>query len=424
MIGSADVAQHSDARPTESRAGDSPLHSELPFWITACVRLRRPQRRNGTAITGSLANAVFPAVQALIADRLRTAPDAETPLTRDKVARRCGLTDGKSAGWLFDYLELIGFLRIERHYAVPGRGRDVDTFTVYTQPPANYVGPRTHAELELALDDPDRRQAAVLFLDQLAMRTDSDESTTFEREQPAQSPTLLGKTAGQSGHHGSPTFATEQGDASPTLLAETAGHREGDPSATLSLIDRSSIVKIDRSIEPVPGGPAAPPATGLDDDQAAAVRELVGRLGWAEWSRRRVNGRFRLSRAGADEVQAAICAALVRGYVAMDQVAAVGQAALFEAKKTPVAYVARAFSPANVGRHIRALGDEPLSDDPLPPPDEPDERNDRAPAPPDDALPACTTCGARAGEGAQYRWVTGSDDVAHPCRDCVSNRAN
>ncbi|HEX6359541.1 hypothetical protein [Actinophytocola sp.] len=420
MIGSAHLAQHPDARPTESRAGESPVHSELPFWITACVRLQPPRRRNGAAVTGSLANAVFPAVQALIADRLRTAPDVRTELTRDRIARRCGLTDGKSAAWLFDYLELIGFLRVQRHYAVPGRGRSADTFTVYTQPPATYCGPRTHAELERALDDPDRDHAAVLFLDQPARPTDSHRSPTFAAERGDESPTLLPETAGHAENGGSPTFAFEAGDESPTLLAETARRAEGHPSATVPLIDRSSIRKIEGSIEPVPGGTAAPPATGLEADQAAAVRELVSRLGWAEWSRRRTNGRFWLSLAGANEVEAAICAAVARGAVTLDQAAQVAQDALFEARKTPVVFVARAFSSPTLERRILALGAAPLSDNPMPAPDEPDEPTEPAPAG-TAVLPACSTCRAAEGETAQYRWVEDDDRRARPCPDCLPN---
>lgn len=63
----------------------------VPFWVTACVRLLPPRRRNGAEITPSLANAVFPAVQALLSDRLDADSTASTPLDRSRITRRCGL---------------------------------------------------------------------------------------------------------------------------------------------------------------------------------------------------------------------------------------------------------------------------------------------------------------------------------------------
>lgn len=173
----------------ESVAGDSPVEAAVPFWITACVLLMPPRRRNGEEISATLANAVFPVVQALIADRLRTDPDAAAPLDRDRIARRAGLSSGKKAGWVFDYLELVGGLRVHRHYPEPGRGREADTFTVFTRPPLNYIGPRTHAELEHALDHPDRLLAGHLFLDPDAGQPQGSGSGTFSsRESFALSP--------------------------------------------------------------------------------------------------------------------------------------------------------------------------------------------------------------------------------------------
>lgn len=93
--------------PAEAVAGDSPVAAVVPFWITACVRLMPPRRRTGAEVTASLANAVFPAVQALIADQEQTESEVDAPLDRDRIARRCGLGDAKKAGWLFDHLTLI-----------------------------------------------------------------------------------------------------------------------------------------------------------------------------------------------------------------------------------------------------------------------------------------------------------------------------
>lgn len=101
----------------------------VPFSITARVRIMPPRRRNGAMVTGTLANAVFPAVQALIADRDLVAGTGHAPLDRARIARWCGIGDLKRAGWLFEYLEMIGFLTIERHYNAPGQGRESDTYT-------------------------------------------------------------------------------------------------------------------------------------------------------------------------------------------------------------------------------------------------------------------------------------------------------
>src|SRR5215470_16187494 len=209
---------------TEAVAGDSPIDAAVPFWITACVRLCPPQRRDGTAVSPALANAVIPAVQALLADRLRTTATAAAPLDRDRIARRAGL-DARKAGWLFDYLQRIMFLRIHRHYATPGRGRTVDTFTVYTQPPLNYLGPRTHADLERALDEhPTSGRTVAMF---------------------------LGEPAGQPEGAETGTVTTDQRTESGTLVSTPAGQPEGTGSGTFLQIDRSTIEE-SRSIEPVP----------------------------------------------------------------------------------------------------------------------------------------------------------------------------
>lgn len=159
MKGSAELAQQ------QPGAVDiEPGNAAVPIWITACVRLLPPRRRNGAVITAALANAVFPAVQALIADRGATGQAGGTPLNRDRIVRWCGLGAVTKAGWLFDYLEMIGFLTIERHYNMPGQGREPDTFTCSATPPSSYVGPRTFDELRRALDLQGSEQSPVFGL--------------------------------------------------------------------------------------------------------------------------------------------------------------------------------------------------------------------------------------------------------------------
>ncbi len=86
-----------------------------------------------------------------LADRIRHASGG-VQLNRDRLARLVGYTSGKRVGWILDYLAEIGFLVIHRNYN-PSGGRNPDTFDVYSRPPANYVGPRTYAELVKAADE-------------------------------------------------------------------------------------------------------------------------------------------------------------------------------------------------------------------------------------------------------------------------------
>jgi|SRR5215470_17879357 len=414
---------------TEAVAGDSPIDAAVPFWITACVRLCPPQRRDGTAVSPALANAVIPAVQALLADRLRTTATAAAPLDRDRIARRAGL-DARKAGWLFDYLQRIMFLRIHRHYATPGRGRTVDTFTVYTQPPLNYLGPRTHADLERALDEhPTSGRTVAMFLGEPAgqpegaetgtVTTDQGaESGTFTADQRTESGTLVSTPAGQPEGTETGTFTADQRTESGTLVSTPAGQPEGTGSGTFLQIDRSTIEE-SRSIEPVPGGTAPPPATGHPADEAA-VRELVRRLPWAQWAARR-NPAWRLSPLDADAVQAAIRDAMTTAGITLATAAAIGQAALGEARANPVGYVTDAYR-THLPRRLRALAAEPLSADPLPLPDTatPPAEGPTPTTGPDRSQPATPWCGDC--QAPDYRWVEVTNDQQARCPRCHPGR--
>lgn len=184
----------------------------------------------------------------------------------------------------------------------------------------------------------------------------------------------------------------------------------------------------------MPGGAAKPPATGQDERQVAAVREVVRRLPWGEWAKLR-NPEWRLTPADADEVQAAICKAMASTGITLDQVAAIGQAALSEAQSDqPITYVTNAFT-KHLARRVRALAVEPLADNPLPllgtaksqvSAPKPAKPGKGAGSEPDEVatakpvLPACSTC--RAEEGETYpsaRTVTGADGREQRCPDCL-----
>lgn len=186
-------------------------------------------------------------------------------------------------------------------------------------------------------------------------------------------------------------------------------------------------------MEPVPGGPAEPPATGLDERQVDEVRQLVRALPWREWAEAR-GAEFQLMAFDADVVQAAICEAMTGAGITLDQAAEIGRAALGEAKsKSPVGYVADAFR-KHLPRRLRALAIEPLAENPLPLPSAAKppvsvpklaKQGKATPAEPDEAepkpvLPACSTC--RAEEGETYpsaRTVTGADGREQRCPDCL-----
>jgi hypothetical protein len=396
------------------------------------------------------ADKVLTAAQVLIADRTRGHGDAAVKLDRDLVATICGYSSSKKCGWIFDYLESIGFLVIQRHYATPGRGRQADTFVTFDETPANYVGPRTYAELARALRDPERPLAATLFLDQDLQPRRSDRQSPHgnhragsaspdgdHQSEPQYPDGNFGPvSAGQldSPHMG--TIRPNQGAQMGTLVGESAGHPEQPHGGTFTS-DQIDLLsprgeRGGRSIEPVPGGAAKPPATGMDERRTAAVRELVRRLPWDEWAKRR-EAKLRLTQGDADVVHAAICEAMASAGITLDQAAAVGLAALAEAKSNPVGYVADAFR-KHLARRLRALAVEPLSDSPLPLPGKKpqagpqlaDQQHKGAAAanpdvgkPAKPVLPACATCGAREGEDWNFRTVPGDDGRERPCPACL-----
>jgi hypothetical protein len=307
-------------------------------------------------------------VQALIADRLRTSEDVSTPLNRDKIVRRCGLGDAKRAGWLFEYLKQIGFLQVQRNTAEFGRGREVDTFIVFTQPPSHYIGPCTHAELELALDHSDRESGIALFENISAGHAQGARLRTLTRDQGAESRSLVDKTAGQPKGNRSRTFGVDQGDGSRTLVSESAGQPEGAQSGTFLQIDRRSSISEgeieDRSSERVPREEDTAPAGAVVD--VPGVRDLVQRLPWREWATKR-KVPFRWTKADAAVVTAAISHAVSGAEISLAQAGEIAVAALRKADSNPVGYVASAFGEKHLATWVERIEEgPPLASDPLP----------------------------------------------------------
>jgi hypothetical protein len=409
---------------TEAVAGDSPIDAAVPFWVTACVRLMPPRRRNGAEITASLANAVFPAVQALIADRLRAEGEADAPLNRDRIARRCGLGDAKKAIWLFDYLEQIRFLRVHRHYAAPGRGRAVDTFTVFTRPPLNYVGPRTHAELERALDHPDRLLTCVLFVSETAGQGEGSRSGTVRADQGAESGTLVSETAGQGEGSRSGTVRADQGAESGTLVSETAGQGEGSRSGTLS--DREREGTPSREFPPsIDRGAAPPGVAGPGGAPSSTAMAVVARSPWPTGQRPNrgqsvelgllVEAALQDHGLSEAEVQEYVVATLQRR--AKDEQRKPGR------KSNPARYVANALAPDNLPIPTPSDAIELPQDDGLAP-DVDLAQEAPAATQPVSALPACDECGAEAGAPLVQRVVENPDGGRDlPCSVCRPSRS-
>lgn len=143
---------YSDVPLPVMATGDSPTSVSTPYWLDACLIFMPPlAERTGKPRDGS---PVLRAARILLGDRIRARDEDHPVLDREIVARFSGHTTAKNARWIFQYLEQVGFLTIQKHYGSGGR-RSHDTFDCSEQPPLNYVGPRTHAEVVHALRHPE-----------------------------------------------------------------------------------------------------------------------------------------------------------------------------------------------------------------------------------------------------------------------------
>lgn len=157
----------------EVHAGDSPVNAPVPFWLTACVRLAPPLGRTGKPTEAG--DKVITAAQALLADRIRVHGEDRVLANREVLASFCGISRTDKMRWITDYLQTIGFLRVDdeprdsrgrrRNHLDPTTGKSVpDEFVVRERPPLNYVGPQTFAELRDALKAGPPQGLEELFL--------------------------------------------------------------------------------------------------------------------------------------------------------------------------------------------------------------------------------------------------------------------
>lgn len=172
-----------------------------------------------------------------------------------------------------------------------------------------------------------------------------------------------------------------------------------------------------------------PPATGLEENAVAAVREQVRRLPWQQWAKVKLGvENYQLMRPDADKIQDAMCSAMARDGISLEQVTEVARHALAEAKG-PV-YVIRAFEPTKLGEWLRRLEleVEPLAEDTLPLPGQPERDSAAKPVKQGKgagaragqvALPACEVCGADEDTPAGERQVYVGPGVIRHC-DCTA----
>lgn len=196
--------------------------------------------------------------------------------------------------------------------------------------------------------------------------------------------------------------------------------------------DRSSISEgeIEDSIEPVPGGTAEPPATGLDEAWLAEVREVVRSFPVNAWYVKR-GQRQELSISDTDRLQAAVVDAIARTSMTLEHARKIGQAAVSEAKKFPVRYTEQAFNETNLPKWLARIAPEPEARSPLPLLDlapevsrptsakRPAGRDvvvDQPAVPSASVRPAkCGTCRAPAEAAWNERFVAATGE---PCPDC------
>ncbi|MFC4000919.1 GIY-YIG nuclease family protein [Prauserella oleivorans] len=133
--------EHSDDRTWHRRLSPPPMFG-VPFWVTACVRLMPPRRRDGSLVPPTLANAILPAAQTFL--ELGT-------IDRSRLSQVSGVAV-KDLDWLLDYLQQIGFL-----------ARSNDSWFVNQEEPTGYRGPLSPSDLYSALEARDRGLPVLLF---------------------------------------------------------------------------------------------------------------------------------------------------------------------------------------------------------------------------------------------------------------------
>uniref|UniRef100_UPI003F49ACBC hypothetical protein n=1 Tax=Amycolatopsis sp. CA-293810 TaxID=3239926 RepID=UPI003F49ACBC len=451
--------------PHGTSRGESPTSGEVPLWVTACILFDPPP-------VASSANTVSTAVAFLMAASVRVHGDLAVKLSPTRLALLCGFERPEKAKWLTDYLQRIGFLRVldggvnpktgRRQARRDAQGRPIENeLLVFPSPPPNYRGPRTLAEIDAAIAD-DIAEAEFAHERSAGTGTKRSKPRTIrirKRElfgTPAGRPIPPGRgmefgTQPPAGGDGEvfagqgtlqpipPGRGMEFGTQPPAGGDEEVFAGQGTlqpipPGRGSYRSDRSSIsdgeIEGSISMEPVPGGTAKPPATGRDEVWVEEVREAARSFPVKAWYAAR-GQKQGLSMGDADRLKAAILAAMARTSLTLEQVRQIGQAAVSDAKKSPVTYAEQAFSAANLPKWLARITPEPEALNPLPlldlAPEVSEPRSAQRPAgrdavvdqpvvPSASVRPArCGTCRAPAEAAWNERFVQATDE---PCPDC------
>ena len=357
--------------PIKVYAAESPTYADIPFWLTACVRLAPPLGRTGTP--RETVDKVFPIAQAALADRMRVDQE-NVGLDRELISLIAGYATAKEGRWIVQYLQHIGFLRVRKNYE-PGTGkRHPDTFIANTRPPLGYVGPMNYADLADALRSTDPA-ARVLFVD-----SDGNRSAK---------PRNAHASVGSEAYERTGVSRGQNRSAKPRNAHASVAEREreGTPSREFPpSIDRKT------ASPPAVGGAGGEPPQATED-----ALTVVRRLPWPRGKRP--------TRRQAEKLAREIDAATERAGLTHSELHDHLAERVPRAHSNPMTYA------------LNALADDEL------PISGADEQDDRHPASDDSAdvtpkppqRPACEACGAHEGDGPAERFVWVDANTGRPC---------
>src|SRR5690606_17413911 len=237
--------------------------------------------------------------------------------------------------WVFEYLELIGFLTVHRGVRdkVHG-GRTPDRFQISLSPPNGYRGPRTFVALNLELT---------------AVCPGQDLTHPGMGKVRDLTHSGMGKGAvspGQDLTHPGMGKVRDLTHSGMGKGAVSPGQDHNHPGMGLPRVrsDQNLIFSFgeggeDQMERASAGAPEAPASPAGTDEHDEAARQLVAAAPWSDVANRQGQD-ISASTADLDRLHSAIATALREGRVDVAMAADVLAAALAKAKNSPVAYAA------------------------------------------------------------------------------------
>ena len=297
------MASPDDRRPIRARAGESPDRIDLPIWVDACIALDAPR-------SGPAKFAVYPVARALMASRVAARGDEAVQLNRSKLARWAGISRADNASWILKFLQRIGFIEIHSSWSPNGRACDV--FDVFTAPPANYIGPMTYAELDMAIEAQDKGQPVALF------------DSGLRRSEPT----------------------PENAGVAERDTLRTQGLRRSEPTpenAGVALNKEASLLRnrseAKRDAARFAGADAVAPE---EDPLTTEVHDLVRRL---PWERTKLGRLPNVMREAYEDLVPAIAAVVREGRLTLDEARNIALTKIREGRVKSVRYLVGAFDP-------------------------------------------------------------------------------